>query len=62
MKILSSVMERGGFLAPQQFQQQTRWDAYVADVVAHMSLSSPWASSARSLMKSAPTVSLFESR
>lgn len=39
---LSSIMERRGLSGPQQFQQQTRWDAYVADVVAHMSLSSPW--------------------
>lgn len=35
-------MERRGLSGPQQFQQQTRWDAYVADVVARMSLSSPW--------------------
>ncbi len=51
MKIYRPLWSEGAFLAPQQFQQQTRWDAYVADVVAHMSLSSPWASLARSLMK-----------
>ena len=42
MKIYRPLWSEGAFLAPQQFQQQTRWDAYVADVVAHMSLSSPW--------------------
>jgi type VI secretion system protein ImpJ len=42
MKIYRPLWSEGAFLAPQQFQQQTRWDAYVADVVARMSLSSPW--------------------
>ncbi|EIX6435553.1 type VI secretion system baseplate subunit TssK [Salmonella enterica] len=42
MKIYRPLWSDGAFLAPQQFQQQARWDAYVADVVAHMALSSPW--------------------
>lgn len=42
MKIYRPLWSEGAFLAPQQFQQQTRWDAYVADIVARMSLSSPW--------------------
>ncbi|MGS0639955.1 type VI secretion system baseplate subunit TssK, partial [Citrobacter sp. VF227] len=42
MKIYRPLWSEGAFLAPQQFQQQTRWVDYVADAVAHMSLSSPW--------------------
>lgn len=30
MKIYRPLWSEGAFLAPQQFQQQTRWDAYVA--------------------------------
>ena len=36
MKIYRPLWSEGAFLAPQQFQRRTRWDAYVADVVAHM--------------------------
>lgn len=42
MKIYRPLWEDGAFLAPQQFQQQARWDAHVADTVARMGLAHPW--------------------
>lgn len=42
MKIYRPLWTDGAFLTPQQFQQQARWDAYVADAVAHMALAHPW--------------------
>ncbi|KAB8313417.1 type VI secretion system baseplate subunit TssK [Erwinia endophytica] len=42
MKIYRPLWEDGAFLAPQQFQQQTQWDAYVTDTVARMGLAHPW--------------------
>lgn len=42
MKIYRPLWSDGAFLAPQQFQQQARWDAHMADVVSQMTLSSPW--------------------
>ena len=42
MKIFRPLWEDGAFLAPQQFQQQSRWDAHVADTVARMVLAYPW--------------------
>lgn len=42
MKIYRPLWEDGAFLAPQQFQQQARWDAHVADTVARMALAHPW--------------------
>lgn len=42
MKIYRPLWSDGAFLAPQQFQQQARWDAHVADSVAHMVLAHPW--------------------
>lgn len=42
MKIYRPLWTDGAFLAPQQFQQQARWDAYVTDAVAHMALAHPW--------------------
>lgn len=42
MKIYRPLWEDGAFLAPQQFQQQARWDAYVAETVARMGLAHPW--------------------
>ncbi|AVF37544.1 type VI secretion system baseplate subunit TssK [Rahnella sikkimica] len=42
MKIYRPLWSDGAFLAPQQFQQQARWDAFVADTVAHMVLAHPW--------------------
>lgn len=35
MKIYRPLWTDGAFLAPQQFQQQARWDAYVTDTLAH---------------------------
>lgn len=42
MKIYRPLWEDGAFLTPQQFQQQARWDAHVADTVARMALAHPW--------------------
>ncbi|GAA3580607.1 type VI secretion system baseplate subunit TssK [Gibbsiella greigii] len=42
MKIFRPLWEDGAFLAPQQFQQQAQWDAYVSDIVARMGLAHPW--------------------
>ncbi|MGA5657461.1 type VI secretion system baseplate subunit TssK [Rahnella contaminans] len=42
MKIYRPLWNDGAFLAPQQFQQQARWDAFVADTVANMTLAHPW--------------------
>lgn len=42
MKIFRPLWEDGAFLAPQQFQQQSRWDAHVADTVSKMALAHPW--------------------
>jgi type VI secretion system protein ImpJ len=42
MKIFRPLWTDGAFLAPQQFQQQSRWDAFVADSVARMGLANPW--------------------
>lgn len=42
MKIYRPLWSDGAFLAPQQFQQQSRWDAFVAETVAHMTLAHPW--------------------
>ncbi len=38
MKIYRPLWSDGAFLAPQQFQQQARWDAHVADTVARMTV------------------------
>lgn len=42
MKIYRPLWSDGAFLAPQQFQQQARWDAYMADCIARMALAHPW--------------------
>ncbi len=42
MKIYRPLWEDGAVLAPQQFQQQARWNAYIADTVAGMGISHPW--------------------
>ncbi|MCE0844064.1 type VI secretion system baseplate subunit TssK [Buttiauxella sp. A2-C1_F] len=42
MKIYRPLWTDGAFLAPQQFQQQSRWDAFVAENVAQMGLANPW--------------------
>ena len=42
MKIFRPLWRDGAFLVPQQFQQQDRWDAHVADTVSRMALAHPW--------------------
>lgn len=42
MKIFRPLWRDGAFLVPQQFQQQARWDAYVADTVSRMALAHPF--------------------
>lgn len=42
MKIFRPLWEDGAALAPQQFQQQARWNAHIADTVARMGISHPW--------------------
>ncbi|QMI05059.1 type VI secretion system baseplate subunit TssK [Citrobacter sp. RHB25-C09] len=42
MKIYRPLWDDGAFLAPQQFQQQARWDAHVADTVSRMAIAHPW--------------------
>lgn len=42
MKIFRPLWEDGAALAPQQFQQQARWSAHVADIIALMGISHPW--------------------
>ncbi len=42
MKIYRPLWEDGAVLAPQQFQQQARWNAYIADTVAGMGISHHW--------------------
>ena len=42
MKIYRPLWTDGAMLAPQQFQQQARWEAHVADMVARMGISHPW--------------------
>lgn len=42
MKIYRPLWTDGAFLAPQQFQQQACWDAWVAENVARMGIAHPW--------------------
>ncbi|TCV96836.1 type VI secretion system baseplate subunit TssK [Biostraticola tofi] len=42
MKIYRPLWEDGAALAPQQFQQQARWSAHIADTVGRMGISHPW--------------------
>lgn len=42
MKIYRPLWEDGAALAPQQFQQQARWDAHIAETVARMGIAHPW--------------------
>jgi type VI secretion system protein ImpJ len=51
MKIFRPLWRDGAFLVPQQFQQQARWDAHVADTVSRMALAHPWGYCARSLTR-----------
>lgn len=42
MKIYRPLWEDGAFLAPQQFQQQSSWDAYATDTLIRMGVAHPW--------------------
>jgi len=42
MKIYRPLWEDGAALAPQQFQQQARWNAHIADTVARMGIAHTW--------------------
>lgn len=42
MKIYRPLWTDGAELAPQQFQQQSRWDSYISDVLARTGLAHPW--------------------
>ena len=42
MKIFRPLWEDGAALAPQQFQQQARWNEYCAETVARMGISHLW--------------------
>lgn len=57
MKIYRPLWTDGAFLAPQQFQQQARWDSFVADVVAKMAIASPWGVITTEFDESALTIS-----
>ena len=42
MKIYRPLWRDGAVVAPQQFQQQSRWDAYLSEMVARTGLAHPW--------------------
>ncbi|MCC8381218.1 type VI secretion system baseplate subunit TssK [Xenorhabdus sp. PB30.3] len=42
MKIYRPLWSDGAFLAPQQFQQQARWESYLTDTVAQLAIANPW--------------------
>ncbi|WP_163021107.1 type VI secretion system baseplate subunit TssK, partial [Pseudomonas viridiflava] len=42
MKIDRPLWAAGALLCPQQFQQQTRWETWVSEQLAHISLAHPW--------------------
>ncbi|MHC8314055.1 type VI secretion system baseplate subunit TssK [Pseudomonas sp. LB3P31] len=42
MKIDRPLWAAGALLCPQQFQQQARWEAWVNERLAHLSLVNPW--------------------
>lgn len=42
MKIDRPLWSAGALLCPQQFQQQTRWEAWANECLAHLSLVHPW--------------------
>ncbi|WP_380180858.1 type VI secretion system baseplate subunit TssK [Kalamiella sp. sgz302252] len=42
MKIYRPLWSEGSFLAPQQFQQQARWDGWVTEILAEMAIAQPW--------------------
>ncbi|SET55268.1 type VI secretion system baseplate subunit TssK [Thorsellia anophelis] len=42
MKIYRPLWNEGAFLSPQQFQQQSRWEAYTNDRIARLYTAHPW--------------------
>lgn len=42
MKIYRPLWTEGAFLAPQQFQQQANWEAYLNGCLAQLALAYPW--------------------
>ncbi|WP_159564232.1 type VI secretion system baseplate subunit TssK [Budvicia diplopodorum] len=42
MKIHRPLWSEGAFLSPEQFQQQSRWEAFSNDQIARLSLANPW--------------------
>lgn len=42
MKIHRPLWNEGAFLSPEQFQQQSRWEAFSNDQIARLSLANPW--------------------
>lgn len=57
MKIYRPLWAEGAFLAPQQFQQQARWDTHVAHLVSTMTIAAPWGVIAAQFDESALTIS-----
>ncbi|AWH87224.1 type VI secretion system baseplate subunit TssK [Limnobaculum parvum] len=42
MKIHRPLWSEGAFLSPEQFQQQSRWEAFSNDQIARLGLANPW--------------------
>jgi type VI secretion system protein ImpJ len=42
MNIFRPVWSEGAYLSPQQFQQESQWQAYLTDCAAHISVAHPW--------------------
>lgn len=42
MKIHRPLWREGAFLSPEQFQQQSRWEAFSNDQIARLCLANPW--------------------
>ncbi|GKX61866.1 type VI secretion system baseplate subunit TssK [Pragia fontium] len=42
MKIHRPLWSEGAFLSPEQFQQQSRWEAFSNDQIARLCLANPW--------------------
>lgn len=57
MKIYRPLWSDGAFLAPQQFQQQARWDSYLISTIANMTIASTWGVICAEFDESALTIS-----
>lgn len=57
MKIYRPLWSDGAFLAPQQFQQQARWDSYLTSTIANMTIASTWGVICAEFDESALTIS-----